>query len=78
MELESLPEHILLKICRYTDRKSKLNLCQLVNLVPNIEILELSETKLKKPIENWPEISHKFQKLKTLNIPTGFSVVRGL
>jgi hypothetical protein len=52
-------------------------LCQLLNLVPNIEMLEFSETKLKKPIENWPEISHKFQKLKTLNIPTGFSVSRG-
>ncbi len=52
-------------------------LCQLLNLVPNIEILELSETKLKKPIENWPNTSHKFQKLKTLNIQTGFSVPRG-
>jgi hypothetical protein len=52
-------------------------LCQLLNLVPNIETLELSKAKLKKPIENWPEIPHKFQKLKTLNMTFGFSVARG-
>jgi hypothetical protein len=50
---------------------------QLLDLVPNIEILELSETKLKKPIENWPTKSYKFQKLKTLNMTSGFSVPRG-
>ncbi len=31
MELENLPEIVLLKICRYSDRKSKLNLMEASN-----------------------------------------------
>jgi hypothetical protein len=152
MDLLNLPEHILVKVCRYSDFKSKLNLmstckffndfigknpefcknfklvikdeieCQsgignfthrvsdidlqivvnrenfaeilalltsigqtvveikfyraelqkhfweLLNLIPNVEKLDLSEFLIQGKEENLPSIPHKFKKLKTLKL----------
>jgi hypothetical protein len=59
MELENLPEHILVKVCRYFDLKSKLNLMLTSKFFNDFigRIPELCEFFFKFGIKDWEILS---------------------